>query len=35
MKKVVFLDDSKTVLLTAQMAVEELVEKKNNRIYRI
>ena len=28
MKKVVFLDDSKTVLLTAQMAVEELVEKK-------
>ena len=28
MKKVVFLDDSKTVLLTAQMAVEDLVEKK-------
>jgi len=28
MKKVVFLDDSKTVLLTAQMAVEELIEKK-------
>jgi len=28
MKKVIFVDDSKTVLMTAQMSVKELVDKK-------
>ena len=33
MKKVVFVDDSKTVLMTAQMAVKELVDRGNIKLF--